>query len=221
MSVVAVRTDGPSLLEGYREIVGDDPIVLLENLARRLRGHRLVMVNSTAVGGGVAEILHRLCRLLEELGVPTTWEVMPGDLRFYAITKAIHNSLHGATDRLSQEDWEHFLAMNRRAAAELQLDGDLVLIHDPQPIALAGLRSRPGQKWVWRCHIDISAAAQETWVPLSEHVGAYHAAVFSHHAFVPPLSIPSYLVPPSIDPLADKNRVLEPAEERDAEEVRG
>ena len=95
MSVVAVREDGPALLDGFRSVTGDGPLRTLEGLAQRLRGHRVVMVNSTSTGGGVAEILHRLVRLLLELGVPTTWEVMSGDPRFYGITKTLHNRLHG------------------------------------------------------------------------------------------------------------------------------
>src|ERR1044072_3631713 len=95
MTLVEVRTEGASLLEGYRSIVGDGPIRVLEALARRLRGHRIAMVNSTAAGGGVAEILHRLVRLLNELGVRTTWEGMPRDARFHGITQTIHNSPPG------------------------------------------------------------------------------------------------------------------------------
>src|SRR5438093_8659676 len=147
MTLVEVRQEGAALLEGYRAIVGDGPIRVLEALARRLRGHRMVMVNSTATGGGVAEILHRLVRMLNELGVPTTWEVMPGDARFYGITKTIHNTLHGRSGTLTAEDREHFMEVNRRAADALSLDGDLILIHDPQPAMLARLRRRPGQRW--------------------------------------------------------------------------
>jgi len=213
MSRVAVRTDGPSLLEGYREIVGDGPIRLLEGLARRLRGRRIVMVNSTATGGGVAEILHRLVRLLLELGIPTEWEVMPGDARFYEITKAIHNALHGVPTQLTPDDWDYFFEVNRRAAEVLALDGDLVMIHDPQPVAMAALRRRPGQTWLWRCHIDLSTADRRVWEAMTPYVAQYSAAIYSHHAFVPTPTIPSFLVPPSIDPLSDKNRELDPAEQ--------
>ena len=213
MSRVAVRTDGPSLLEGYRAIVGDEPIRLLEGLARRLKGRRIVMVNSTATGGGVAEILHRLVRLLIELGIPTEWEVMPGDARFYEITKSIHNALHGVATEFSSEDWEYFFEVNRRASDALALDGDLVMIHDPQPVALATLRRRPGQVWLWRCHIDLSIADRRVWEVMTPYVAQYAAAIYSHHAFVPTPTIPSYLVPPSIDPLSDKNRDLDSAEE--------
>src|SRR5438552_1804733 len=136
VTMVEVRTSGPSLVEGFRAVVGDGPMRVLEALARKLKGHRIAMVNSTATGGGVAEILHRLVRLLNELGVPTTWEVMPGDMRFYGITKTIHNTLHGWPGSLSPEDRDYFHEMNRRAAERLALDGDLVLIHDPQPAAI-------------------------------------------------------------------------------------
>jgi trehalose synthase len=215
MSQVAISSSGPSLVEGYREVVGDGPMQVLEALARRLRGHRITMVNSTSTGGGVAEILHRLVRLLNELGVPTSWEVMPGDMRFYGITKTIHNTLHGAPGSLTREDQEWFRDAQHRAASALALDGDLVLIHDPQPVGLAALRRRPGQHWVWRCHIDLSRAQAATWDFLAPEVGRYDAAVFSHRTFVPRLDIPAWLVPPSIDPYSDKNRDLSDDEIRE------
>ncbi len=208
MLVVPKAEPGVSMLEGYRALVGDGPVRVLEALARRLRGHRLVMVNSTASGGGVAEILHRLVRLLTELGVHTSWEVIEGDARFHAITKTIHNTLHGWPGSLDDADRAHYRDVNARAARELALDGDLVMIHDPQPAALAARRRRPGQRWVWRCHIDLSRADVRVLAFLAEQIVPYDAAVFSHAAFVPELAMPCYLVPPSIDPLSDKNRPL-------------
>jgi len=138
--------------------------------------------------------------------------VMPGDTRFYGITKAIHNALHGAAATLDASDWEYFQDISHAAARELQLDGDLIMIHDPQPVALAALRRKPGQTWVWRCHIDLSAASRDVWSMIATHVADYDSAIFSHHAFVPAMSVPAYLVPPSIDPLSDKNRELTPRE---------
>ncbi len=214
MDTVLPSTTG-SLLERYRAIAGDGPVRALEALARRLRGHRVVMVNSTATGGGVAEILHRLVALLQELGVPTRWEVMPGDERFYGITKTLHNTLHGLPGTLSAGDREHFVEVSRRAAQALDLEGDLVMIHDPQPVALAGLRRVPGQHWVWRCHIDLSHADADAWSFLAPEVSRYDATVFSHQAFVPPLAVPAYLVPPSIDPFSDKNRELTDDEQQE------
>jgi len=208
MTLVPTGLDGASLIEGYRAVMGDGPMQALEALARTLRGHRIVMVNSTSTGGGVAEILHRLVPLLNELGVPTTWEVMPGDARFYEITKTIHNALHGGPGALTPEDVECFMDRNRRAAEELALDGDLVLVHDPQPAALAELRREPGQQWLWRCHIDLSRANPEILDFVLRRVAHYDAAVFSHVTFVPRFTTPGFLAPPSIDPLSDKNREL-------------
>jgi trehalose synthase len=213
MTMVHVRTDGPSLVDGYRAIVGDGPIQMLESLARALKGHRLVMVNSTATGGGVAEILHRLVRLLNELGVPTVWEVMEGDARFHSITKSVHNALHGARAPLTPDDEAYYHEVNRRAAQSLHLDGDLIFIHDPQPAALVLHRRRNGQKWAWRCHIDLSHADPAVWEFLEPVVNRYDAAVFSHVDFVPPLPVPAFLAPPSIDPLSDKNREMSEGEE--------
>jgi len=212
---VAVHAEGPSLVEGYGAIAGAESMRVLEGLARRLRGRRIVMVNTTSTGGGVAEILHRLVPLLNELGVETVWEVMPGDPRFYGITKSIHNALHGAPATVSESDWEHFMAVSAHAARQLELDGDLIMIHDPQPVALAAMRRRPGQTWVWRCHIDLSVAAPDVWHAVASHLPRYDSAIFSHHEFVPELPLPAFLVPPSIDPLSDKNRDLSFDEERE------
>jgi trehalose synthase len=209
-----VRTDtaGASLLDGYRALIGDGAVRALEALARSLRGHRIAMVNSTATGGGVAEILHRLVPLLNELGIPTSWEVMPGDARFYEITKRIHNALHGAPGGLTADDLDHYRQVTRRAADTLALDGDLVLVHDPQPAGLAELRRTSAQRWLWRCHIDLSRAEADTLDFLSPRIAHHDAAVFSHVTFVPPLATPGFLAPPSIDPHAEKNRELSDAE---------
>src|SRR5262249_21959377 len=146
VTLVAIP-QGPSILEGYQGVLGQRALDVLEGVARQLRRHRLVMVNSTAVGGGVAEILHRLVRLLNELGVHTTWEVMEGTPRFFAITKTIHNTLHGLPGVLDEEDRNYFRSWAREQSARLALDGDLIMIHDPQPIAMVEHRRRPGQQW--------------------------------------------------------------------------
>ena len=205
-------TDQDGLLERYAAVVGPGAVRALEALARRLRGHRLVMVNTTRTGGGVAEILHRVVRILRELGVPTTWEIMEGDERFFGVTKKMHNALHGQNAPLTADDEEIYRARTKLEADRLDLDGDLILIHDPQPAALIEHRRRPGQRWVWRCHIDLSRRNEGHWAFLKPSVERYDAAIFSHIEFVPPLSIPSILVPPSIDPFAEKNRDMDEAE---------
>jgi len=215
MTLPALAPTGDDLLRRFHEVAGPDAMVSLDRLASRLRGRRLVMVNSTATGGGVAEILRRLVTLLECLGVETRWLVMPGDEAFFRITKNIHNALHGAPAEVSAGDWEHFDAVTERAARTLDLAGDLVLIHDPQPIGLVRHLRRPRSRWVWRCHIDLSIANRAVWDRLALDLPQYDAAIFSHHEFVPALDVPAFLAPPSIDPFSDKNRPLEPDEVRE------
>jgi len=221
-TVPSVEVDSPLLdsaepemngwLHRYERVVGPDTLRALEAIARRLKGHRIVMVNTTKTGGGVAEILHRLVVILNELGVPTTWEVMEGDDRFFGVTKKIHNALHGHSETLTAEDREIYMERTRREAQRLALDGDLILIHDPQPAGLIALRRAPGQRWVWRCHIDLSSRDPDHWEFLRSSVCQYDASIFSAIEFVPPLPIPTYLVPPSIDPFSAKNRDMEQEE---------
>ena len=195
-------------LARYESVVGSGTLRALEALARRLKGHRIVMVNTTKTGGGVAEILHRVVVILNELGVPTTWEVMEGDDRFFGVTKRMHNALHGHVEPLTEDDKEVFRERTRIEADRLALDGDLIFIHDPQPAGLIEHRRSPGQKWVWRCHIDLSRRDEAYWEFLRPLVAQYDTAIFSHIGFVPPLDLPTYLVPPSIDPFAEKNREM-------------
>src|SRR3989454_10536199 len=221
-TVPSVEVDSPLLdsaepemngwLHRYERVVGPDTLRALEAIARRLKGHRIVMVNTTKTGGGVAEILHNLVVILNELGVPTTWEIMEGDERFFGVTKKIHNALHGHREPLTAEDREIYIERTRLEARRLELDGDLILIHDPQPAGLIALRREPGQRWVWRCHIDLSSRDPEHWEFLRPSVCQYDASIFSAIEFVPPLPIPTYLVPPSIDPFSAKNREMEPDE---------
>ena len=195
-------------LERYAQLVGPGTLRALEALARKLHGHRLVMVNTTKTGGGVAEILHRVVVILNELGVPTTWEVMEGDERFFGVTKKMHNALHGHGEKLTSEDRAIYAERTRREAERLELDGDLILIHDPQPAGLISLRRSKGQRWVWRCHIDLSSRDPDHWEFLRPSIAQYDASIFSAIEFVPPLDIPTYLVPPSIDPFSEKNREM-------------
>jgi len=195
-------------LERYAQLVGSGTLRALEALARKLHGHRLVMVNTTKTGGGVAEILHRVVVILNELGVPTTWEVMEGDERFFGVTKKMHNALHGHGEKLTSEDRAIYAERTRREAERLELDGDLILIHDPQPAGLISLRRSKGQRWVWRCHIDLSSRDPDHWEFLRPSIAQYDASIFSAIEFVPPLDIPTYLVPPSIDPFSEKNREM-------------
>jgi trehalose synthase len=178
-------------------------------LAKPLRGRSIEMINSTAVGGGVAEILNRLLPLAEELELNMRWEVMTGGDDFYGVTKAFHNALHGAPYHADPKDFEIFLACNERNRARLPLDAEFMIIHDPQPAALIDGRKKNGNHWAWRCHIDLSHPHRGVWDFLDKFVARYDAAMFSSPEFSRSLPIPQYLFYPAIDPLSEKNRELE------------
>ncbi|HOM97923.1 MAG TPA: glycosyltransferase, partial [Acetomicrobium sp.] len=162
----------------------------------------------TAVGGGVAEILSRMINLLRQLGVDARWDVIKGDEKFFNITKKMHNALHGVDVEVSLEDLMYFQEINRQNAKEMDLCGDILFIHDPQPIALVEQKETLGKKWVWRCHIDFTTPKEEVMAFLKLYIEKYDSAVFSAPAFARKLSIPQVLISPSIDPLSDKNREL-------------
>lgn len=197
-------------LQDYAELVGAGEIEALRALAKPLRGRSIEMINSTAVGGGVAEILNRLVPLAEELELNIKWDVMSGDEDFFDVTKSFHNALHGEPYHADPKDFEIFLAYNEQNRATLPLDAEFVVIHDPQPAALIDAR-RPGSNhWVWRCHIDLSHPNRAVWDFLEKFVSRYDGAMFSSPEFSRQLPIPQYLFYPAIDPLSKKNCPLEP-----------
>ena len=114
-------------------------------------------INSTAVGGGVAEILTRMIPLLKQLGLNTRWDVIKGDEKFFAITKSFHNALHGVKVEFGKDDFEYFLEVNRNNSEEMIFDGDMIFVHDPQPVCLIEKKSKTNKKWAWRinkCYWD-------------------------------------------------------------------
>lgn len=192
-------------IEAYRRVAPRGAVDFLLRLAERGRGKKFLNVNSTSSGGGVAEILHRLVPIMSDLGIKAEWEVIEGDTEFFSTTKALHNALQGMEQVITKAMLEHYLEVNRAATERLRLEGDLVLIHDPQPAPLIEARPAEG-KWVWRCHIDLSVPDRQAWAFLRRHVVKYDAAIFSLPAFAQRLPIPQFLVYPSIDPLSEKNR---------------
>ncbi len=194
-------------IDEYRPIVGDSVLDELYLLSGHLRGRHVQHINSTAVGGGVAEILTRMVPLLNQLGVATRWDVIRGDEKFFATTKKFHNGLHGIPVDISEAEFNAFLEVDRENAASMTFD-DIVFVHDPQPIALVEERHRHGTRWLWRCHIDFSRPVKNVWTFLERYISRYDSAVFSAPAFARDLPIPQVLISPSIDPLSDKNRAL-------------
>lgn len=195
-------------LEDYRQIVGSQVIDELLMLADRVRHLRLQHINSTSVGGGVAEILTRMVPLLRDLGIDTTWDVIKGNQAFFGVTKAFHNALHGGEETITEEMFEVFRATTAMNLAELDTYGDVIVVHDPQPAGLIARKPDIGGHWLWRCHIDVSTPDPRVWSFLEGYVAQYDASIFSMPDFAQQLAIPQYMVPPSIDPLSDKNRDL-------------
>ena len=202
----------PPHLDGYKEIIGQPQIDTLRFLARELKGKTMKMVNSTAVGGGVAEMLNRLVPLISELDVPVRWDVITGGNDFFEVTKAFHNALHGTPYELTKNAQEIFLSYNEQNRERMHFDEDLIVIHDPQPAALVQSRDQTPAHWVWRCHIDLSNPNPQVWEFLRPFVEKFDGAIFSSQSFARQLPIPQYLFYPCIDPLSEKNKDLSDAE---------
>jgi trehalose synthase len=195
----------------YKQVVGPDIIEELTILASHVGDRSIKMVNSTAVGGGVAEMLHRIVPLLNELGIDVEWEVIKGDERFFEITKAFHNALQGKKERFSRKALGLYLQYNEMNCKAMSFDQDLIVIHDPQPAAMIRWNRNRKNRWVWRCHIDLSHPNEQLWRFMRPLVEQYDAAIFTSALFSPQLEIPQYRFYPAIDPLDDKNKELSPS----------
>lgn len=202
-------------LSAYEGIVGSSRITQLRRIGKKLGGIRVVHVNSTRQGGGVAEILDWMVPLMREAGLDATWEVIEGTDDFFEVTKNIHNGLQGRPVDLSHRGWKIFQEVNEMNMERLRptlTDADIVVIHDPQPAFLLPLCSERKGKWVWRGHIDISRPFRPVWKVLRTMLEKYDASIFSMCEFAQALPHTQYIVPPSIDPLSPKNRDLDMSE---------
>lgn len=202
----------PKSLNAYRTIISDGRLDELRTLAARLEGRRVLHINATAFGGGVAEILATLVPLMQDLGLRADWQVMRGAEEFYAVTKAMHNSLQGMLLTWTPQMRDIWLRYNRMNADLFDEEYDFVVIHDPQPAAILGmlkqrLNVRPAGKWIWRCHIDLTEAQPEVWDLIHPYIEQYDAAIFTMDEYVKAdLRRPQIVtIPPAIDPLSPKN----------------
>jgi len=194
-------------IDEYAASAGTSAIEELKIIASRLKGKTILNVNSTAVGGGVAEILSRMLPMMTELGIKPRWELIKGGEDFYAVTKKFHNALHGTRQELTAADFQLYRDTLKANMESINLDADIALIHDPQPAGLID-KKPSGVKWIWRCHIDLSNRQADVWDFLRGYVSRYDAAVISAPSFSQELPIKQFQAPPSIDPLADKNKEL-------------
>ncbi|MBI1977924.1 MAG: glycosyl transferase family 1, partial [Candidatus Omnitrophica bacterium] len=202
----------PHALKDYEPVIGTQVIDELHLLAEKAKGWSVQNINSTAVGGGVAEILNRMIPLLQELGVNARWDVIKGGEKFFKVTKKFHNALHGKEEEITPEDFSVFLETGEMNAKAMELVGDVMFIHDPQPITLINRKDGYKGKWIWRCHIDVSNPDQRVWSFLRPFIDRYDAAIFSAPSFSQTLPIRQFLISPSIDPLSDKNKELSESE---------
>jgi trehalose synthase len=203
------------LLSSYQGLVNETVISQLRQLGSRLAGRRVVHVNSTREGGGVAEILDWMILLMRDVGLDAHWEVISGNNDFFSVTKKIHNGLQGFPVNISKREWQIYRDVNEENAGRLRpilKEADLVVIHDPQPAGLLGLCPDRRGKWIWRAHIDVSRPVRSVWRELLPFVSGYDASIFSMSQFAQPLPHPQFLIPPSIDPLSPKNMDLDPEE---------
>ncbi len=204
-------------------IVGPERLAQFERIAEateaRLAGRSVINVNSTAAGGGVAEMLQTLLAYARGAGVDARWVVIEGDPAFFAITKRIHNGLYGSPGDgggLGEEERRHYETVQRRNADELLAivqPGDIVLIHDPQPAGLAATARRAGARAVWRCHVGLDEPNEWTeraWEFLRPYLADVEAIVVSRAAFAPPWADAAqvHVIPPSIDPFSAKNEPI-------------
>ncbi len=157
-------------LEDYIKIVGEQQIENIRAIGDKLKGKSVTHVNSTSYGGGVAEILHSLVPLMRDAGLDVHWEVMKGSYEFFNVTKKIHNALQGLNVHLTREEEYTYLEYNRMNSELTIVDTDLVMVHDNQPAALIQFFPNKYNKWVWRCHVDLSTPNLGVWSFLEQYI---------------------------------------------------
>jgi trehalose synthase len=205
---------GHKVLADYNTLVGRVLADEIRRLAEPLRGKRMLHLSATAFGGGVAEINYTLIPLLNDVGVETAWRVLQGQNEFYDVTKTIHNALQGNPQGVTAEQREVFERYNRlNADALADVDEwDVIVVHDPQPLAMRRMFGETRARWVWRCHIDLSQPNMEVLDGLAPDIRAYDACIFHMPQYVPGNGVlhEAVIWPPAIDPLAPKNMALAP-----------
>jgi len=195
-------------LDDYREIVGDDAIAEIYAQARRLQGRRVLHINSTHQGGGVAEILSSLVPLMNDVGVEADWRVLHGTPDFFAITKKFHNALQGGSLNLTDIKKQLYVQTNQAFSVYCHIDADCVIVHDSQPLPLVKFYKK-SMPWIWRCHVDLSHPNEALWEFLKTFILRYDLDVISTEMFRKAcLPVEQRIVHPAIDPLSLKNKEL-------------
>ena len=195
-------------LSDYADIVGEDVIAEIHAKARSLKGIRVVHINSTNEGGGVAEILNSLVPLMNDIGIETEWKVLNGTQYFFSLTKGLHNALQGGSIELDKEKQCLYTQTNEVFSQSCDLDADIVVVHDPQPLPLIEFYKKK-QPWIWRCHVDLSYPDETLWEYLVKFIMGYDVVIMSQDSYKKAdLPVEQKVIYPAIDPLSAKNMWL-------------
>lgn len=199
-------------LSSYRGIAPDDQLDEIFELAGRFKGARVLHLNATAFGGGVAELLATFVPLSRDVGLEAEWQVMHGAPEFFEVTKGLHNALQGMPVPLTPHAQEVYLQYSQLNADAFDAEYDFVVMHDPQVVGIRRLMLQEGRgktgHWIWRCHIDLTQAQPAASKFLGPYIQAHDAAIFTMQKYVgADLEMGHIaLIPPAIDPLNTKNR---------------
>ncbi len=201
--------------EAYIPLLGEERIERLQREAQKLQGLKLLELNASAQGGGVAELLYSAIPFLNTLGIKAEWKVISGNKDYFESTKTLHNLLQGMPGTFTPEMEKCYFDNLEQCANNnlIDYDPDVVLVHDPQPLGLSHYLKKPEQTWLWRCHIDIEEEALRAnpglWNFITDWSEHYDAIIFTAaHYIISRWPIPKFIIPPFIDPLSEKNREL-------------
>jgi trehalose synthase len=204
--------------QDYVPIVGQERIDKLQEVVSKVQGIKILELNSTPIGGGVAEMLPSYVSLLKGMGIDIEWKVIRGSQSFFEVTKTIHNLLQGKGGLLTHEmEKIYFSTLKQNAEANpINYEPDVIMVHDPQPLGLSPIlyeRRKKKGKWFWRCHIDMDEETLRGQPDLENFLnywlGHYDAAIFTAaHYVISRWNFPKFIIPPFIDPLSEKNREL-------------
>ena len=201
-------------VEDYEPLIGTEAVERIIRKAQRLRGVRIINISSTFYGGGVAEMLSSSTLLARSVGILADWRLIQGSPDFFSVTKKFHNALQGADinfTELKKEVYEQVILQN---AARMDLDSDLVIVHDPQPLPLIAYHRRTCP-WIWRCHVDLSKPNEAIWDYLKQYIEQYDAVILSLPEYCKELTPPQVFIMPAIDPFSVKNADLTESEIND------
>ncbi|MEM4086591.1 MAG: glycosyltransferase [Saccharolobus sp.] len=196
------------MIEKYEKYIGEHELDSIFKIAERIKDLSILHVNSTRAGGGVAEILNRIVPLMKELGLNVDWKVIKGDDEFFNVTKSFHNALQNGIGNVNENHFKIYEKWQEINLSEIPLDYDVMFIHDPQPAGLIKFK-KDNNKWIWRCHIDISNPYPPVWNFLKKYISQYDSMIVSVPSFGrDDIDIPQFIIPPSIDPLSTKNKYI-------------